>query len=83
MKSPFHVAIADRNHAALEMLCKHVEENHPSLSSFLHKKPAGNDRWLTPFQLALKEDNFHVLDVLMKYDLGDLTTTKQHTDVTK
>ena len=82
-ESPFYVAVRNSNHTSLEILCKHAKDNGLDLSSLLHQKPAGKDRRLTPLQLAIKEDNFYVLDVLMKYDLADVTEAKSHMDITK
>ena len=80
-ETPFHAAIADRNHSSLERLCKYVQETDGlNLASFLQPKQSSNEP--TPIQLAIKEDNFRVLDVLMSYDL-DLSTTKTNLDITK
>ena len=80
--TPFHVAIADRNHASLETLCMHVQQiDGLNLESFLQSKPSSSDK-PSPIQLAVNEDNFRVVDVLMSYDL-DLTTARPHLDITK
>ena len=80
-ETPFHVAIASRNHAALKVLCDHIEATEDlNLSSLLH---SGRKKRPSPIQLAIKEDNYRVLEVLMAYNLGDLTSIGPHLDLKK
>ena len=77
-ETPLRAAIAHGNYSSLKILCEHAGRH---LSSLLWESPSGGRRQLSAIQLAIKENNFHVLHILMSYDLGDLT--RFHDDLTK
>ena len=80
-ETPFHVAIATGNHAALKVLCRHVQDTEGlNLPSFVHPR---RRKHLTPLQLAIKDDNSRVLEALMSYNMGEFSTKEPYLDITK
>ena len=84
-ETPLYAAIAHGNYTSLQLLCEHVQRKHggPYLASLLCPNRAEKKTQRSPVQLAIKKDNFHILDVLMSCDLGDLISTGLQSDITK